>query len=470
MDDAILSHVFRAYDVRGIADGDLSDRLAFSLGWSIVQALPPPTDRERALIIVARDCRRSSPRLRGQLLQGLLSAGAEVIDLGVGPSPLLYYAVKHFAADAGVVITASHNPPEYNGFKFVRGPDGLADVEPSHLLDWVGLAPRTIGVAHSAMTHLGYRRLESEYIEQLLDHIERPSTPVRVVVDGGNGAAGPLALAALHRLGLTPVALTCEMDGRFPNRSPDPSVPAHLSALGALVRRRGAALGVAFDVDGDRLGVVDHLGQPICADRILALFARDIVERHPGAAIVGDVKCSNVLFESVEQCGGRPVLCPTGRVTLKRTLLREQALLGGEYSGHFFFRDRYLGFDDAIYAALRLIELVCRRRSTLSQLVSELPETHATPEWRLPCPDSVKRQIAEWVAARFGETGDILALDGVRIRFPDASWVLVRASNTAPELVLRCEAASEQRLSELQTELEGIVRLAYDQLTYRETA
>ncbi|HLV21380.1 MAG TPA: phosphomannomutase/phosphoglucomutase [Polyangiaceae bacterium] len=454
----MVRHIFREYDIRGVADRDLTDETVQAIGRGLGQMLAPPGRAAR--IVVARDCRSSSPRLFDALVQGLVTAGCDVIDVGVGPTPLLYFAVHHLDTDGGVMITGSHNPAPDNGFKIMRGKASFFGPEIQRLRELVernAPAPDARGSVQTV-------RVDDAYLDKLRRSVNLQRTDLKVVVDAGNGAAGPLGIHALRSCGLDPVALYCEMDGSFPNHHPDPTVPKNLEDLIAAVRREGAVVGLAWDGDGDRLGVVDQSGEIVWGDRLLALFARDVLKAHPGAAVVGDVKCSQVLFDDVARHGGRPIMWKTGHSLIKAKVKEEQALLAGEMSGHMFFADRYPGYDDAIYAALRLIEILAAEGRTIEELLSDLPRRHATPELRLDCPDALKFQVVERTRRELTGRGALTDIDGVRITYADGAWGLVRASNTGPVLVLRFEAPTEERLLEVRAEVEAVVLAARAEL------
>ncbi len=439
-------HVFREYDIRGVADTDLDDAFTLDLG----RALGTFHQRGgRKRVALSRDCRQSSPRLCRALERGLREAGVDVVDLGVVPTPLMYFAVKFLELDGGVQITGSHNPPPENGFKMMKGQRSLygQDIRALKLLmeaqdfDLPGDGERESFDPLPA--YRGYMRGNI-----------RLARKVRFAVDAGNGAAGPSALAVFHDLGLEPTALLCEMDGLFPVHHPDPTDPETLQLLRDTVAEQGLELGIAFDGDGDRMGVVDAKGNILWGDRLLALFARDVLSRHPGAKIIGEVKCSETLYEDISAHGGEPIMWKTGHSLIKAKMQQENALLAGEMSGHLFFADRYYGFDDATYAALRLLEIVSDSDRPLDELLSDLPELFTTPELRVPCPDEEKFALVERVTASFQEDHDVITVDGARVRFAQG-WGLVRASNTQPVLVLRFEADTQARLDEYRTEVEA---------------
>lgn len=444
--------IFREYDVRGVADRDLTDELATNLGRSFGTFL---SRRGQRRIVVGRDCRLSSPRLHAALVQGLLETGVELIDIGVGPTPMMYFSVFHLDTDGGVQITGSHNPPGDNGFKLMSGKGTLAGDEVRELRtlierkDFISTSGGKIEHWDPLPAYAGYMR----------GNIQLTRTDLRFAIDAGNGAGGPAALAAMRAVGLSPIAMYCEMDGAFPNHHPDPSLPENVEELVARVKRDGLALGIAYDGDADRIGVVDNKGNVVFGDRLMILLSRQILKRHPGAAILGEVKCSQTLYDDIAKHGGRPIVWKTGHSLIKKKMKEEHALLAGEMSGHVFFADRYFGYDDAIYASLRLIEILAENDRPLDQLLADVPETHYTPELRVDCADEVKFDVVKRVLAHYRQTHDVLDVDGARINFP-GGWGLVRASNTQPVLVLRFEAISPARLGEIRGEVEAVVESA----------
>jgi phosphomannomutase/phosphoglucomutase len=441
--------IFREYDVRGVADRDLTDELAEDLGRSFGTFLGR---RGQKRIVLGRDCRLSSPRLHAALLRGLLETGLELIDIGVGPTPMMYFSVFHLDADGGVQITGSHNPPTDNGFKLMSGKQTLAGDEVRALRE---LIERRDFDLRGGGTHQLFDPLPA-YVGYMRGNIRLARTDLRFAIDAGNGAGGPAALAAMQAVGLAPIAMYCEMDGAFPNHHPDPSLPENMQELVKRVRDEGLALGIAYDGDADRIGVVDDRGNVVYGDRLMILLSRHILRRHPGAAILGEVKCSQTLYDDIAKHGGRPIVWKTGHSLIKKKMKEENALLAGEMSGHVFFADRYFGYDDAIYASLRLIEILAESDVSLERLLADVPETHATPELRVDCDDALKFDIVRRVLDHYRTTHDVLDVDGARITFP-GGWGLVRASNTQPALVLRFEAASAVRLSEIRNEVEAVV-------------
>ncbi|TNF27647.1 MAG: phosphomannomutase/phosphoglucomutase [Deltaproteobacteria bacterium] len=442
-------HVFRAYDIRGVADVDLTDPFVFALGQAFATLVARRSGGHR--VAVGRDCRLSSDRIFRAFASGLRASGADVVDLGVVSSPILYWAVHHFGTDGGVQITGSHNPAAHNGFKMMLGTATLHG-------DAIAELKRLVARGDFLAGDGGVIELDplGAYVDDIAGRV-RLARPLKVVVDGGNGTGGPPAVALLERLGVEVVPLYVDMDGRFPNHHPDPTVEENLAELRAAVLAEGADLGVAYDGDADRIGVIDDLGHVLWGDRLMILLSRDVLARHPGAAIVGEVKCSKTLFEDIEAQGGRPIMSQVGHSLIKARMKVEEALLAGEMSGHIFYADRWYGFDDAVYVTARLLEILAREDMPLSALLSDVPVTHVTPEIRMDCPDDEKFDVVARAAAHFGEHHPVVDIDGVRVDFGDG-WGLIRASNTQPVLVLRAEADDAAALARIRTTLEEFVR------------
>lgn len=439
--------IFREYDVRAQVGLDLDVDGVSRLG----QALGVYFRRqEKRRIVVGRDCRESSPEWRRRLVEALAGSGCEVVDVGVCPTPLLYFAVRRLEAEGGVMVTASHNPPQFNGLKICSGYHTIFGEEIQELYRLALHGERVVGSGR-----VEERDIAPAYQNFLAENlcIRRP---VRLGMDGGHGAAGPVALSLFRRLGCEVWPLYCEMDGRFPAHEPDPAVAANLADLQELVRDKGLELGVAFDGDGDRLGVVGPAGEIIWGDQLLILFARDILRRHPGATVIGEVKCSQRMYDDVARHGGRPVMWKTGHSLIKQKLLEEKALLAGEMSGHIFFADRYFGFDDAIYATGRLLEILAEEGKSVTELLADIPPAVVTPELRRDCPDNLKFQVVEGVRVRLAGKFPLVDLDGVRLLHPHG-WGLVRASNTQPALVLRFEAETQEHLEEIRSLVETLL-------------
>jgi phosphomannomutase/phosphoglucomutase len=435
----IPREIFREYDIRGIVDRDLDPAVCEAVGRGLGTALVRSGARNA---VVGRDVRLSSDRIRDDLVRGLVSTGLDVVDLGVVPTPALYYGLYTLAPGGGVMITGSHNPAEYNGFKTSIGKSSIHGEKIQEVRRLIEADDFERG-SGSVTT----KRILPEYLGKLTEGVA-PDRGLTVVVDAGNGAAGPHAPAVLETLGCTVHALYCEPDGRFPNHHPDPTVEANLADLIAKVRETGADLGIAFDGDADRIGVVDERGGIIWGDRLLALYARDVLRDGP-TSIIFEVKCSKGLIEDIRAHGGTPVMWRTGHSLIKQKMKETGALLAGEMSGHMFFAHRYYGYDDALYAACRLVEIVANEDAPLSQIMASIPSYPATPEIRVACAEEHKFEVVERITEHFRKTHPVVDVDGARIDFGDG-WGLVRASNTTPLLVLRFEADTEKRLAEIR--------------------
>ena len=440
--------IFRAYDVRGVAATDLTDAVARDLGRAYAAEILSTGGRR---VTLGRDCRVHGDRLRAAFAEGLLTSGLDVIDVGVVASPLLYFSVFHHDADGGVQITGSHNPPEYNGFKMMRGKGSL------HGEAIQGLRQRMeSGDFVTGQGELIEAPIFDDYVDYVAENIALGPRRLRVVVDGGNGTGGPPAATLLERLGVEVIPRFIEMDGTFPNHHPDPTVEANLQDLIETVARTGADLGVAYDGDADRIGVVDEQGTIIWGDRLMILLSRAILASNPGAAIVSEVKCSRTLFEDIAARGGRPIMSQVGHSIIKERMIKEGALLGGEMSGHIFFKHRWFGFDDAVYTTARLLEILSATDAPLSALLADVPITHVTPELRLDCPDERKFSVVAQAVGHFKARYPVIDIDGARIDFGDG-WGLIRASNTQPVIVLRAEADDADALGRIRQTLEGFV-------------
>ncbi len=445
-------NVFREYDIRGVADRDLPDALARDLGRALGTFLRRAGKRR---IAVGQDCRLSSPRLHAALTEGLLETGLVLVDLGMQPTPLMYFGVHFYDLDGGVQVTGSHNPPGDNGFKMMIGKASLfgADIQVLRGLIEAGDFERAPG------GRVEHRDPVPAYAAYMRGNVRLGRTNVRFAFDAGNGAGGRAALAAFEAVGLSPEALLVEPDGRFPVHHPDPSQPENLTLLTERVRSGGLELGIAYDGDADRIGVITAEGETLWGDKLLILYARALLAARPGAAVLGEVKCSQTLYDDIAAHGGRPILWKTGHSLIKKKMKEEHALLAGEMSGHVFFADRYYGYDDAIYASLRLLEILSTTQLSLRELLADVPTTHATPELRVECPDDVKFDVVARVLEHYRPTHELADIDGARVKF-EGGWGLVRASNTQPVLVLRFEAQTAERLAEIRAEVEAVVARA----------
>ncbi len=443
--------IFREYDIRGVVGTDLTVALAEQIG----RAYGSIAVRAGAKsVAVGRDGRTSALEMREALLKGLLGCGLDVVDIGVCPTPLLYYALFTLPVGGGVMITASHNPPQYNGFKLCLGKDSLHGSAIQNVKAEIDRGQFESGPPGRVSEHAIIPDYLA-YIKKSFAHLR--ADRLHAVVDCGNGMGGLVGPDALRLLGCRVTGLYVDVDGRFPNHHPDPTVVANLQDLIRKVRETGADVGIAYDGDADRIGTVDEKGQIIWGDKLMVLYARDVLKDRPGATIISEVKASQVFYEDVEKHGGKPIMWKTGHSVIKAKMKEERAALAGEMSGHMFFADRYFGYDDAVYASCRLIEIMAKAGKPLSSLLADLPATVATPEIRVDCPDDVKFQVVEEAKKQLAREYKIIDIDGVRVLFPDG-WGLIRASNTQPALVLRFEATSESALQRIREVVESQVK------------
>jgi phosphomannomutase/phosphoglucomutase len=430
--------IFRAYDIRGVYGKDFSGDFAESVGKAFGSTV-------KGTVAVGRDMRLSGGELSEKLIAGLKSTGVNVFDIGVVPTPLLYFAAYYFKYKSGIMITASHNPPEYNGFKFLRNYETLHGEQILNL--------KTIIDAKKFKTGNGIvqsKDITGEYLQAVRSRIQIEKK-IKIVVDSGNGMGGIVAPKLLRELGCDIVELYSELDGRFPNHHPDPTVDENLKALVKEVARQKADFGVGFDGDADRAGFVDNKGRIMRGDQALILFAREVLKKQKGAKVIYEVKCSQAVEDEVLKHGGIPIMYRTGHSFIKQKIREEKAALAGEMSGHFYFADNYYGYDDAIYAAARMAELLSKTKTSLATLVDGMPKYHSTPEIRFDCPDERKFQVVAAVSKQLQKKGvKVITIDGARIQYPDG-WGLIRASNTTPNLILRFEAKTQKRLEEIQT-------------------
>jgi phosphomannomutase / phosphoglucomutase len=441
--------IFRQYDVRGLVGDELTVELARALGRAFATAGWTRAGRAPT-IAVGRDNRPSGAALAAGVRRGIVETGGTAVDVGTLPTPALYFAVHALGADGGVQVTGSHNPPEFNGFKMVLGGEAFHGEEILELWETI--------VAERWRSGKGRETSDGSVLARYREGIvtrHRLERPVRVVVDCGNGAGSLVAVSTLEALGAEVTPLFCESDGTFPNHHPDPTVPENLRDLQAEVRRTGAELGLAFDGDADRIGAVDETGEIIYGDQLLVVLGRDAVRRFgPGTPVIFDVKCSEVLPAALRAAGAEPVMWKTGHSLIKAKMKELAAPLAGEMSGHMFFGGDYLGFDDALFAAARLLEIVSRQPFGLAPLLADLPRTTTTPEIRVDVPEAEKFAIVEAAARHFTARYPVNTIDGIRITFPDG-WGLLRASNTQPILVLRFEASNPQSLDAARSEVVG---------------
>ncbi|HEV8718522.1 MAG TPA: phosphomannomutase/phosphoglucomutase [Candidatus Binatia bacterium] len=440
--------IFREYDIRGIADQDFDSNFAFTLGRAYGTYARGQGKKRMA---VGRDCRLTSEKYATALRHGLCASGVEVLDIGVCPTPLMYFALHHYDLDGGLQVTGSHNPPEHNGFKICLGKITIHGEEIQELRKLIEQGIFISGQGKEEPTPI-----IPPYQEFVSRQFGRLPREIAIVVDAGNSTAGPVAPPIFRALGCHVTELFCDLDGHFPNHHPDPTIPENLTHLIAQVKASGAELGIAYDGDADRLGLVDRHGHIIWGDEMLVLFARDVLQRRPGAVVVSEVKCSQRLFDDIAQKGGTPIMWKAGHSLLKAKMRETGALLGGEMSGHMFFADRYFGYDDAIYASCRMLEILAKTGKEIPDLLADLPPSYTTPEIRVDCPDELKFRIAEKVRDHFRGQYEIIDVDGVRVKFAQG-WGLVRASNTQPILVLRFEARTAEKLAEYRALVERVV-------------
>jgi len=452
--------IFREYDIRGVVQEDLTPDVVKKIGQAYATFA-----RERGVkrITVGRDGRLTSPTLRDTLIAGLTGAGIDVVDLGLCATPLLYFSLFHYEVDGGIMITGSHNAAEYNGFKMCVGKEALYGADIQRIREIFDNEQFSSGQGTVVE-----QPIISEYLSFLQERFSSVKADgLHVVIDCGNGAASLVAKDALEQLGCQVTGLYCELDGHFPNHHPDPTVVDNLADLIDKVKATKAHVGMGYDGDADRIGVIDEQGEILWGDRLLLLFARDVLEEHPGSTFISEVKASQVFYDDIPKHGGRAIMWKTGHSLIKAKMKEEKAMLAGEMSGHLFFADRYYGYDDAIYASCRLVEILVKREKPLSSLLSDVPQTVVTPEIRVDCSDDQKFQLVEAVTQRFQEIEktqdlgtaalpirELITIDGIRVRF-DNGWGLIRASNTQPALVLRFEALSQDQLSQIREYLES---------------
>ena len=442
--------IFREYDIRGIAGRDLTSESVELIGRGIGTALKRAG---KVRITVGRDCRPSSDEFRDALARGLNRSGISVIDIGVVPTPLLYFSIVYLKSDGGVMITGSHNPAEYNGFKTCIGMEAIHGSEIQKIYEMIQSEDFSRGDGDLIEVDV-----LAPYRKYILENIDIPRS-VRLALDCGNGTACLTAPGLITALGCEVTGLFCDMDGRFPNHHPDPTVVENMRPLQQAVTEKKLELGIAFDGDADRLGVIDERGRIIWGDMLMLLYARDILRSNPAATFISEVKCSMNLYQGIEKLGGRAIMWKTGHSLIKAKMKQEKALLAGEMSGHMFFADRFFGYDDALYAACRLLEIVARSPKSISEMLADVPISVVTPEIRVQCDDRRKFDVVERVKGYFRAKYPIIDVDGVRILFPNG-WGLVRASNTQDVLVLRFEAGSEAELNLYRAEVEEQVALA----------
>ena len=447
--------IFREYDIRGIAGKDLDASLAFRLGRAYVKYATKALGKNKLLISVGRDCRLTGEEYAGALMAGLQSGGAEVLDLGLVTTPMTYFSIHQLHTDGAIMVTGSHNPPEYNGFKICVGKSTLfgSDIQELKTLVATELAP-TSPTTGKYPTHDIY----AEYSKYLKEHIQ-VKRPLKIVVDAANGAGSSFAPDIYRALGCEVIELFCTPDGRFPNHPADPTVESNLQDIIKAVREHKADAGIAFDGDADRIGVVDEKGTILWGDELMVIFSRSILKTNPGATIISEVKSSHRLYNDIAKHGGNGIMWKTGHSLIKAKMKETHAALAGEMSGHIFFADRYFGFDDAIYAGARFLEILGGQNQAASSFLADLPKAVNTPEIRVECDDDKKFSIVETIRKNLSAKFKTNQIDGVRVEFGDG-WGLVRASNTQPVIVMRFEAQTAARLAEIRNTIESEARRA----------
>lgn len=461
--------IFREYDIRGIAGEELSEDFALMLGRAFVTRLRQVNPFAKR-VSVGRDARVSSDALAEALIRGITAGGMHVYDVGLCPTPLQYFSLHHLDLDGGIMVTGSHNPPEYNGFKLSIGRETIFGDEIQRIRqiirnhDWPeNREPGTVDMFDIVAAYRSFMTARFSYLA------DRKYRILKVVVDAGNGTAGIIAPDILEAMGCTVFPLYCEPDGRFPNHHPDPTVVEYITDLIHLTKNENADIGVGYDGDADRIGVVDRAGNVIWGDQIMIVLSRDILKKNPGAVIIGDVKCSQLMFDDIGKNGGVPVMWKTGHSLVKDKMRKESALLAGEFSGHIFIADDYFGYDDAIYTTFRLVEIMKISGKGIRELLSDIPRMHYTPEIRMDCRDDQKREIVATLVQRckdYASSGSgplpikkIYDIDGARVVF-EKGWGLVRSSNTQPVIVLRFEAEDEDSLKQYEAFLRAELKKA----------
>lgn len=442
----VIGEIFREYDIRGIVKTELTAEMARHLGHAVGTYVRRGGGRR---VVVGCDCRESGAWLGTALQEGLVATGCEAVHIGVVPTPVGYWAIQHLKADGGVQITGSHNPPEYNGFKITLLGQSLHGAQIQKLRQLMETEDYETGHGQAEE-----RPILNSYIDELAKNLKPPKRKLKVVVDAGNGTGGIAAVPLYRKLGYEVIPMFCEMDGNFPNHHPDPSVEENLADMKREIKAQKADIGLAFDGDADRVGVVDNDGNTIWGDKIMILLSRAVLKESPGAAIIGEVKCSKTLYDDITKHGGRAIMWRTGHSLIKSKMKEEKAELAGEMSGHIFFKHRYYGFDDGVYAGGRLLEILSNDTKTLAQHLSDVPKTVSTPEIRFDCPEDIKFKLVKKAVEYFKSTAQeggykVIDIDGARVEWADG-WGLVRCSNTQPLLVLRFEAQTQARLDEIQ--------------------
>jgi phosphomannomutase / phosphoglucomutase len=433
--------IFREYDIRGNVEQDLTDEVVTNIGRAVAAYMK---ERGKRAATIGRDCRLSSEHFKDLLVEAMVKGGLDVTDLGVVPTPLFYFSLFNLNADGGVMVTGSHNPPEFNGFKVAFGRATLYGPEIQSLADIIEKKKFVEGKGSRSE----YPHIIEDYYQFLRTNLKLDKK-LKVVVDAGNGTGGVVACPIMEEMGQEVVPLFCDMDGHFPNHFPDPTVEKNIETLRKTVLETDADIGIGYDGDADRIGVIDEKGTIIWGDYLMIIFAREVLKEHTGASFVSEVKCSKNLYDDIKKHGGKAIMWKAGHSLIKKKMKEVNALLGGEMSGHMFFADRFFGYDDAVYASLRLLEIMGKQDIPLSRFLSDLPKTYSTPEIRVDCPEKLKFRVVQALTDYYKRMFPVIDIDGVRVSLPDG-WGLVRASNTQPILVLRFEADTGPGLDRIQ--------------------
>ncbi|NPD24485.1 phosphomannomutase/phosphoglucomutase [Corallococcus sp. AB004] len=448
------AHIFREYDIRGLVDKDLTIEVVELLGLGLGTMI---RRKGGTSIAVGRDCRESSTRFRDALAKGLTATGLDVYDVGVVPTPLTYFAANTLPVDGLAMITGSHNPKEFNGFKIGAGKTTFHGPEIKELRRLIEAKDFATSNKPGKVTPFDIITPYNHFIRQT---VKVGRKGMKIVIDAGNGTGGAIAVPLFESMGFDVVPLFCEMDADFPNHHPDPTVVENLQDLIKKVKEVKAEVGIAYDGDSDRIGVIDDQGNVLWGDQLMVLFSRYVLKESPGAAIIGEVKCSYTMYDDIAKHGGKPIMWKAGHSLIKSKMKEEHAELAGEMSGHIFFKHRYFGFDDAVYASARLLEILTHEKQSMSQLLSDVPKTFASPELRFDTTEEKKFAMVKRATEILRDAGHkVVDVDGVRVTFEDG-WGLIRASNTQPILVLRYEASTEARVKEIQALIEKTVAQA----------
>lgn len=450
----INPNIFREYDIRGLVDKEFDENFAYLLGRGHAAFIQKKLNAS-PVVCIGQDPRLSSARLIKSLAQGLVDSGAQVIHLGLITTPMSYFSTFYKKnVNGAIMVTGSHNPPEYNGFKISVGRSTIYGEQIKELQDII--VKEQFQSGKGSETHYD---IFPDYIERYKKEFQK-FKDVPIVLDCGNGSAGCVARRLYEAVGLKPHILFEEPDGTFPNHHPDPTLPENLETLIATVKKNNAFLGIGFDGDADRIVLVDNEGSMVDGDSLIALCSQFVLEKNPGATIIGDVKCSDNMYEQIKKWGGKPLMWKSGHSLIKSKIQQTKAPFGGELSGHIFFADRNYGYDDALYAGLRIIEALSRSNKTVKDVLKDMPPAYSTPEIRMATTEEKKHSIVEKIKKEFSKEKEgcsVNLLDGIRVQFKDQGWALVRASNTQPVLVLRCEANTKENLKRIQSQFESLI-------------